>query len=81
MDAQLIHTAFELYKRTFDKEFDGFGDAPKFSTPHNLLFLMQYYEKNNDEKAMEMVGRILKEKGEDYTFRYIRKKVLKNKDY
>lgn len=59
MDAQLIHTAFELYKRTFDKEFGGFGDAPKFPTPHNLLFLMQYYEKSNDEKAMEMVEKTL----------------------
>lgn len=59
MDAQLIHTAFELYKRTFDKEFGGFGDAPKFPTPHNLLFLMQFYEKSNDEKAMEMVEKTL----------------------
>ncbi len=59
INAQLIDTAVELYKRSFDKEYGGFGDAPKFPTPHNLLFLMRYYEKTGDKKAMEMVEKTL----------------------
>lgn len=59
VNAQLISSAFALYKRTFDDKFGGFGEAPKFPAPHNLLFLMQYYEKNRDEQAMEMVEKTL----------------------
>lgn len=58
-NGNLINEAFELYKRSFDSRFGGFGEAPKFPTPHNLLFLMQYYEKNRDEAAMQMVEKTL----------------------
>lgn len=59
VDETLISDAFELYKRTFDNRYGGFGDAPKFPTPHNLLFLMRYHEKNNDEDAIKMVEKTL----------------------
>ncbi len=59
MDTQLIEAAVELYKRTFDEKYGGFGNAPKFPTPHNLLFLMKYYEKSQDKKALEMVEKTL----------------------
>lgn len=54
VDAKLVDVAVELYKRTFDDRFGGFGRAPKFPTPHNLLFLMRYYEKSGDESALHM---------------------------
>lgn len=50
----LIGKAVSLYKRSFDHKYGGFSDAPKFPTPHNLLFLMRYYEKSKDNAAMEM---------------------------
>ncbi len=56
---KLVNVAFEQYKRLFDKKHGGFGRAPKFPTPHNLLFLMRYYEKSRDEEAMEMVEKTL----------------------
>ncbi len=59
VNAQLINEAVELYKRTFDKRFGGFGEAPKFPTPHNLLFLMKYYEKSKDKDAMGIVEKTL----------------------
>ncbi len=59
IEEQLITTAVSLYKRTFDTKFGGFGDAPKFPTPHNLLFLMRYYEKSRDKDAMKMVEKTL----------------------
>lgn len=59
MNEQLVDQAFMLYKRMFDEEFGGFGEAPKFPTPHNLLFLMRYYEKSEDKKALEMVEKTL----------------------
>ncbi len=56
---QLIATAFAIYKRSFDAKYGGFGDAPKFPTPHNLLFLMQYYEKSKEKDAIRMVEKTL----------------------
>ena len=45
IDISMIDDAYERYKRTFDREYGGFGEAPKFPEPHNLIFLMRYYEK------------------------------------
>lgn len=59
MNEQLVDQAFTLFKRMFDEEFGGFGEAPKFPTPHNLLFLMRYYEKSEDKEALEMVEKTL----------------------
>ena len=56
---QLIDKAVAIYKHTFDEKYGGFSDAPKFPTPHNLLFLMQYYEKSNDKNAIKMAEKTL----------------------
>ncbi len=58
-DIELLHFAFRIYERTFDAKYGGFGNAPKFPAPHNLLFLMQYFEKSGSEKALEMVEKTL----------------------
>lgn len=59
INMQLLDSAFEIYKSMFDYKFGGFGEAPKFPTPHNLLFLMQYYQKNGNEDALKMVEKTL----------------------
>lgn len=59
VNGQLINTAFTLYKHTFDEKYGGFGEAPKFPTPHNLLFLMKYFEKSGYESAMKMAEKTL----------------------
>lgn len=53
---KICECAVEVYEHTFDKENGGFGNAPKFPSLQNLLFLMNYYEKTKDEKLMEMVN-------------------------
>ncbi|MBR1866488.1 MAG: thioredoxin domain-containing protein [Lachnospiraceae bacterium] len=59
MDAGLIKDALEDYRRDYDKIYGGFGQAPKFPTPHNLLFLMRCYERSGDKTAMEMAEKTL----------------------
>lgn len=49
----LLEHAAEIFARTFDKINGGFGTAPKFPTPHNLIFLMLYSRLRQDENAME----------------------------
>ena len=58
-DVRLIETAFGHYCRLFDNKNGGFGRAPKFPTPHNLLFLMRYYEKSGNKEALNMVEKTL----------------------
>lgn len=55
----IIETALLIYNKSFDKINGGFGQAPKFPSPHNLLFLMLYYEKTDHKLAMEMVDKTL----------------------
>ncbi len=58
-DIDLIESAVNLYKRSYDKKFGGFGTAPKFPSPHNLIFLMSYYEKSGDIDLLEMAENTL----------------------
>src|ERR1039457_579386 len=56
---EIFHRAFEDYKKRYDNEFGGFGNAPKFPTPHNLLFLLRYWKRYNNKPALEMVENTL----------------------
>ena len=53
-NAALIPKALDALRRSFDSENGGFGPAPKFPTPHTLLFLLQQYEKHADADALRM---------------------------
>jgi len=41
-DEVMIRDAFSQYASRFDPDFGGFGKAPKFPSPHNLIFLLRY---------------------------------------
>lgn len=55
----MIKTAFKRMEQNFDKDFGGFGNAPKFPMPHGMLYLLEYYKVTNDEKALEMTEKTL----------------------
>ncbi len=59
-EKNLFQKAFLSFNNRFDKEWGGFGRAPKFPSPHNLLFLMRYAQAENEPKALEMVETTLK---------------------
>ncbi len=50
----LLHEAYGLFHRQFDSKWGGFGSAPKFPAPHNLLFLMQYSLLEAAPDALQM---------------------------
>lgn len=56
---QVIEKAYENLARSFDARYGGFGNAPKFPTPHNLTFLLRYAEDHPQDKALEMVRKTL----------------------
>lgn len=55
MDPQLPGKAAELFSRSFDKRYGGFGSAPKFPTPHNLIFLTLYAHIHQEKSAFQQV--------------------------
>ena len=56
---ELIRSAVALYRRIYDRKDGGFGGAPKFPTPHNLLFLLTCYERRGDASCLEMAEHTL----------------------
>src|SRR5574338_335288 len=56
----LDETYIEISKR-YDNISGGFGNAPKFPSPHNLLFLLRYWKRKNEPKALEMVEKTLEQ--------------------
>ncbi|HEY8422734.1 MAG TPA: thioredoxin domain-containing protein [Thermoclostridium sp.] len=55
----IIDKAYKQLEHAYDPEYGGFGNAPKFPTPHNLLFLLRYWYAAKEEKALEMVEKTL----------------------
>ena len=58
-DENLIEQAMQIFSDSFDAVNGGFGFAPKFPTPHNLLFLMLYAKQNQNLDALKMVEKTL----------------------
>ena len=55
----LPEKAIQQLSYSFDKVNGGFGSAPKFPTPHNLLFLMLYAVQNNRHNIQQMAEKTL----------------------
>lgn len=53
-EKDLLREAFTQFQRSFDVKNGGFGQAPKFPTPHNLLFLMAYARMEHNADASRM---------------------------
>jgi hypothetical protein len=59
LDTSTLQGAYQQLKSRFDERYAGFGQSQKFPTPHNLLFLLRYWKRTGDMKALEMVERTL----------------------
>lgn len=58
-DKSIVMETYELLKQNFDAQNGGFGGAPKFPTPHNLLFLLRFYRREKKPTALSMVEKTL----------------------
>ena len=59
LDLRVLEKAFEQFSERFDSQHGGFGAAPKFPTPHNLLFLLRYWKRSGNEMALQMATKTL----------------------
>jgi uncharacterized protein YyaL (SSP411 family) len=55
-----LRAAYQQLAASFDDTGGGFGHAPKFPSPHNLLFLLRYGDRHGEPRALEMVEQTLR---------------------
>ena len=56
---QVLGEAARQLSRQFDRTHGGFGSAPKFPAPHNLLFLLRHWHRTGEGRALNMVTETL----------------------
>ncbi|MEM1093954.1 MAG: thioredoxin domain-containing protein [Bacteroidota bacterium] len=55
-----VHLAFQEFGERYDANYGGFGDAPKFPSPHTLVFLIQYGWTTGHAEAIDMAAHTLR---------------------
>jgi uncharacterized protein YyaL (SSP411 family) len=50
-----LEMAYRGLSRNYDAQYGGFSKAPKFPSPHNLMYLLRYWKRTGDEWALKMV--------------------------
>lgn len=59
INKKIIEKAAKNLLQQFDQTYGGFGHAPKFPTPHNLMFLLRYASLEQDSMALKAVEKTL----------------------
>jgi uncharacterized protein YyaL (SSP411 family) len=62
--AELMDTAFESFSRSFDERNGGFGGAPKFPASMSMEFLLRYWKRTGNARALEMVEKTARKMAE-----------------
>lgn len=60
-ERDLFLSAAGLLRRSFDEKWGGFGSAPKFPMPHNLIFLLRHHFFEKDQDALLTVEKTLRQ--------------------
>lgn len=61
LNEDIFIKAYNQFEKRFDKNYGGFGQSPKFPSPHNLIFLLRYFNRFKDNHSIEMVKKTLTE--------------------
>jgi uncharacterized protein YyaL (SSP411 family) len=58
---EAVDFASEQLSKRFDPQHAGFGEAPKFPSPHNLMFLLRQWKMTGEDRFFDMVSETLTE--------------------
>lgn len=61
LDPGVVEEAYLQLSGRFDEVQGGFGTAPKFPSPHNLIFLLRYWKHTGEARALEMAEKTLQQ--------------------
>lgn len=59
IDESILDKAFSDLNKRYDASDGGFGTAPKFPSPHNLMFLLRYWKRSKNIDALKIVENTL----------------------
>ena len=59
LSEETLHRAYHSLSVSFDKAHGGFGQAPKFPSPHNFFFLLRYWKRTGDAQALHIAEHTL----------------------
>lgn len=59
LNKTLLDSCFNEIKEYYEPNYGGFSKAPKFPTPHKIMFLLRYYKMTGNEEALDMVNKTL----------------------
>jgi len=61
LTTEVLQDGFDRLKLEYDKENGGFGSAPKFPTPHKILYLLRHYSHTGEKNALSMAENTLRQ--------------------
>jgi len=59
LDRRVMDGLYSQLTEEYDSEHGGFGHFPKFPIPHKMLFLLRYWKRTGEGKALTMVEETL----------------------
>ena len=59
LNEEVFHDTYKQLEKFYDEIYGGFTSAPKFPTPHKIIYLLKYYRMFNEEKALDMATKTL----------------------
>ncbi len=59
VSTDILNEAYRQLNLKFDKKYGGFGSAPKFPSPHNVMLLLRYAKQNRSSEALLMAEKTL----------------------
>ncbi len=59
LDRQILDQAQAYFVQAYDPDHGGFGQSPKFPSPHQLSFLLRRYHQTQDPQTLAMVEKTL----------------------
>ncbi|NQV16222.1 thioredoxin domain-containing protein [bacterium] len=61
LNEEVLNTAASEFSKSYDKIYGGFGSAPKFPSPHNLVFLLREGHRTGKQELIEIALHTLKQ--------------------
>ena len=61
LSSQVLDTAFAFHEQQYDSINGGFGHAPKFPSPERLRFLLRYWNRTGNSRALQIVEHTLQQ--------------------
>ena len=59
MTLHTLEVGYQQCEKSYDSQWGGFGNAPKFPTPHNKTFLLRWHKRKPGSRAATMVENTL----------------------